>query len=281
MTSSEIPIWQEPVRGFYADPGQFLALSGLDFLRSEGSNLPPPIGYLCGLQLSAVEPGSTTFTMPVTDWLLSPQGAVSGATLSFLVDAPLGCTVQTALPPATPYSTAEITLMYAPGLRLMTLFGYSMGMLPCRNRERLAPLIPRTNRAARIMSAARSKLATASLYKVLLIGAVGVLRSRAEAQPAPRGPPAVGAIRAARQQITETNEFIARIQAVGRVAIVARVTAFLEKRAFVEGSEVKKGNLLYQLEQPPFQAQVDANKATIEQLDAHHHNAQIALQPPP
>jgi uncharacterized protein (TIGR00369 family) len=112
MTSSEIPIWQEPVRGFYADPGQFLALSGLDFLRSEGSNLPPPIGYLCGLQLSAVEPGSTTFTMPVTDWLLSPQGAVSGATLSFLVDAPLGCVVQTALPPATPYSTAEISLKF-------------------------------------------------------------------------------------------------------------------------------------------------------------------------
>src|SRR5262245_66621532 len=27
MTSSEMPIWQEPVRGFYADPGQFLALS--------------------------------------------------------------------------------------------------------------------------------------------------------------------------------------------------------------------------------------------------------------
>jgi acyl-coenzyme A thioesterase PaaI-like protein len=79
--------------GRYADPGQFLAISGLDFLRSsfEGGNLPPPIGYFFGLQLSAVEPGSTTFTMPMTDWLLFPQGAVSGATLSFLVDAPLGC----------------------------------------------------------------------------------------------------------------------------------------------------------------------------------------------
>src|SRR5262249_6218092 len=57
-------------------------------------------------------PGSTTFTMPVTDWLLFPQGAVSGATLGFLVDAPLGCAVQTALPPATPYSTAEISLKF-------------------------------------------------------------------------------------------------------------------------------------------------------------------------
>jgi uncharacterized protein (TIGR00369 family) len=37
---------------------------------------------------------------------------VSGATLSFLVDAPLGCAVQTALPPATPYSTAEISFKF-------------------------------------------------------------------------------------------------------------------------------------------------------------------------
>jgi uncharacterized protein (TIGR00369 family) len=114
MASSETPIWEEPVRGFYADPGQFLALSGLDYLRSvfEGGGLPPPFSYLCGVQLSAVEPGSATFTMPVTDWLLFPQGAVSGATLSFLVDAPLGCTVQTALPPATPWSTAEISFKF-------------------------------------------------------------------------------------------------------------------------------------------------------------------------
>jgi hypothetical protein len=65
---------------------------------------------------------------------------------------------------------------------------------------------------------------------------------------------------------------------VGRVALVARVTAFLEKRLFVEGSEVKRGDLLYLLEQPPFQAQVDANKATIEQLEAQHRNAEQALE---
>ncbi len=114
MTSSDTPIWREPVRGFYGDPGQFLALSGLDSLRSalDGGGLPPPIGYLCGLRLSAVEPGSATFTMPVTDWLLFPQGVVSGATLSLLADAPLGCAVQTALPPATPFSTAEISFKF-------------------------------------------------------------------------------------------------------------------------------------------------------------------------
>ena len=111
--SGETPIWQEPVRGFYTDPGQFVTLSGLDLLRSvlEGG-LGPPIRYLFGLELTSVEPGGVTFTMPVTDWLLFPQGVVSGATLGILADAPLGCAVQTALPPATPFTTAEISFRF-------------------------------------------------------------------------------------------------------------------------------------------------------------------------
>jgi membrane fusion protein, multidrug efflux system len=103
-----------------------------------------------------------------------------------------------------------------------------------------------------------------------------VLPIAAGAQPAP-GPPAVGIVRAERQQITQTDEFIGRIQSIGRVALVARVTAFLEKRLFVEGTEVKQGDLLYQLEQPPFQAQVDANKATVAQLEAQHTFAEQQL----
>ena len=111
--SAQTPIWDEPVRGFYTDPGQFVALSGLDLLRSvlEGG-LGPPIRYLSGLELTSAGPGGVTFTMPVTDWLLFPQGVVSGATLGILVDAPLGCTVQTALPAATPFTTAEISLRF-------------------------------------------------------------------------------------------------------------------------------------------------------------------------
>jgi uncharacterized protein (TIGR00369 family) len=37
---------------------------------------------------------------------------VSGATLAILVDAPLGCAIQTAMPPATPFTTAEISLRF-------------------------------------------------------------------------------------------------------------------------------------------------------------------------
>jgi membrane fusion protein, multidrug efflux system len=112
----------------------------------------------------------------------------------------------------------------------------------------------------------------------LLLALILVLVSlSSRAQPAP-GPPAVGVVRAERQQITETDEFIGRIQSIGRVALVARVSAYLEKRLFVEGSEVKKGDLLYLLEQPPFQAQVDADKANVAQLEAQHTYAAQQLE---
>jgi membrane fusion protein, multidrug efflux system len=113
---------------------------------------------------------------------------------------------------------------------------------------------------------------------VLLLLIVAALPVTVGAQPAPGGPPAVGVVRAERQQITETNEFIGRIQSIGRVALVARGSAYLEKRLFVEGSEVKKNDLLYLLEQPPFQAQVDADKANVEQLEAQHRNAELTLE---
>jgi uncharacterized protein (TIGR00369 family) len=127
--SARVPVWEEPVRGFYTDPGQFAALSGLDLLRSMlDSGLGPPIGYLFGLGLTAVEPGGVRFTMPVTGWLLFPQGVVSGATLAILVDAPLGCAVQTALPPATPFTTAEISL------RFLRTVGPDSGTLTAKGR---------------------------------------------------------------------------------------------------------------------------------------------------
>src|SRR6516162_3605451 len=105
-----------------------------------------------------------------------------------------------------------------------------------------------------------------------------MLPVESDAQSPPAGPPAVGVVRAERQQITQTDEFIGRIQSIGRVALVARVNAFLEKRLFVEGAEVKQGDLLYQLEQPPFQAQVDAGKANLAQLVAQHRNAELTLE---
>src|ERR1700744_1952828 len=80
----------------------------------------------------------------------------------------------------------------------------------------------------------------------------------ASAQPAAPPPPAVGIMEVVKRPVTESSEFLGRIEATNRVAVVARVTAFLEKRNFVEGAEVKTGDLLYGLERGPFQADLDS-----------------------
>ncbi len=113
------------------------------------------------------------------------------------------------------------------------------------------------------------RLPAAALTALLL--AIGV----AGAQMPKAGPPGVGVVRAEPQPITESSEFVGRIQAPQRVALVARVTAFLEQQNFVEGSEVKKGDLLYVLEQPPFQADLAAKQAAVQQAQAQLQNAKL------
>jgi membrane fusion protein (multidrug efflux system) len=95
------------------------------------------------------------------------------------------------------------------------------------------------------------------------------------AQPAPAAPPAVGIMDVVKRPVTETSEFLGRIEATNRVSVVARVTAFLEKRNFVEGAEVKTGDLLYELERGPFQADLESKKAQVLQLQATLENAKL------
>jgi membrane fusion protein, multidrug efflux system len=108
----------------------------------------------------------------------------------------------------------------------------------------------------------------------LVVVTFGALAA-ARAQQGQTGPPAVGVLEAVKRPITESNEFLGRIEAVNRVAVVARVTAFLEKRNFVEGAEVKTGDLLYRLERGPFEADLKSKQAQVAQLQATLVNAKL------
>jgi membrane fusion protein (multidrug efflux system) len=94
---------------------------------------------------------------------------------------------------------------------------------------------------------------------------------------APHGPPSVGVVRAEQTAITETSEFVGRIQAIDRVALTARVTAFLDQRLFTEGTEVQQGDLLYRLERGPFEAAVQQQEAAVADASARLANANIQL----
>jgi membrane fusion protein (multidrug efflux system) len=89
------------------------------------------------------------------------------------------------------------------------------------------------------------------------------------------GAPPVGVVEVAERSITEKTEFLGRIEAINRVNILARVTAFMEKRLFTEGAEVLANDQLYLLERAPFQADLDAKKAQVAQLQATLANAKL------
>jgi membrane fusion protein (multidrug efflux system) len=97
------------------------------------------------------------------------------------------------------------------------------------------------------------------------------------AQQPPAKPPAVGVVAVQRKPLTQSTEYVGRIQATDRVNLVARVAAFLDQRLFTEGAEVKKGELLYRLEQGPFQADVQAKQAAVAQFKAQLQNAVLTL----
>src|ERR1700737_5309167 len=116
---------------------------------------------------------------------------------------------------------------------------------------------------------------------VLIAGALAIGAPTAtREQPAPGTPPAVGVVEATKQPITETSEFLGRIEAVNRVNVVARVTAFLEKRLFNEGAEIKAGEELYRLERGPFEADLASKKAQVAQLQATLENAKLTTERP-
>ena len=153
---------------------------------------------------------------------------------------------------------------------------------------RVPEIVPADNDAAGLIGAnqslrrenARSRRVS-SLQSMMLAGTVSlasiVFAPLAMAQLAPSGPPAVGVIKAERRPMTDTYEFNGRVQAINSVNIDARVTAFLDKQLFTEGTDVKKGDLLYVLERAPFQASVDVQKAAIAQAEAQLENGKIQL----
>ncbi len=66
-------------------------------------------------------------------------------------------------------------------------------------------------------------------------------------------------------EIPLVQEFVAQTAAVKLVEVRAKVQGYLVERPFTEGADVEKGDVLFVIDQRPFQAEVDKNKADVEQ----------------
>jgi uncharacterized protein (TIGR00369 family) len=106
-------ILDEPPRGGFLSP-ELLGLSGIEQMQAgiERRWPPPPIHHLTGMRPTAVGPGTAEFVMPSTGWLATHYGAITGGILAVLADGPLGCSIQSGLPPGTVYTTSELSMSY-------------------------------------------------------------------------------------------------------------------------------------------------------------------------
>jgi membrane fusion protein, multidrug efflux system len=91
-------------------------------------------------------------------------------------------------------------------------------------------------------------------------------------------PPAVSVTPVTSRQITETTDYIGRITAIDKVDIVTRVPGFIEERNFTEGQQVKKGDLLFRIEQATYKAVVEQARATLAKAKATEVNAKLQLE---
>lgn len=80
---------------------------------------------------------------------------------------------------------------------------------------------------------------------------------------APAGPPTVEVVDIVQKDMPVTFEFVAQTQSSHLVNIQARVSGFLDKRVYTEGDVVKEGQVLFQMDPKPFQAQLDQANAAL------------------
>jgi membrane fusion protein (multidrug efflux system) len=78
--------------------------------------------------------------------------------------------------------------------------------------------------------------------------------------------------------VTETGDYVGRITAIDKVDVVARVPGFVEERTFTEGQLVKKGDLLFRIEQATYKAAVEQARATLAKAKAAEVNANLQFE---
>ncbi|HEY7872840.1 MAG TPA: efflux RND transporter periplasmic adaptor subunit [Rudaea sp.] len=92
-------------------------------------------------------------------------------------------------------------------------------------------------------------------------------------------PPAeVGVIVAKAQVVPLTRDLVGRLYPTRSADVRARVAGVLQKRVYTEGTDVKQGQLMFQIDPAPLKAALDAQLANLAAAKATFTNNQIAAE---
>lgn len=94
----------------------------------------------------------------------------------------------------------------------------------------------------------------------------------------PGGPLEVGVLTVTTTPVTLTRDLPGRISAFRVAEVRARVDGIVLKRLFTEGSDVKEGQLLYEIDPAPYQAALDSAQAVLARAEANLESARLKEQ---
>lgn len=120
---------------------------------------------------------------------------------------------------------------------------------------------------------------TRTVLAIAALSAVVACSKNDQAAGAQSAPPMeVPVVTITPQPLAITNELPGRIEATRIAQVRARVAGIVLKRSFREGSDVKAGDVLYQIDPAPFKASFNSAQATLAKAEANLHQASLKEQ---
>jgi membrane fusion protein, multidrug efflux system len=114
---------------------------------------------------------------------------------------------------------------------------------------------------------------------LLAAATVSLAACGSSGQRAPQAaPPPVTVVAVEPQQVALTSSFTGRLSAYREANVLARVSGVLLRRLYKEGTEVKVGQSLFEIDPAPYQAALDAAVAALAQARASAVNAHTNAQ---
>ena len=92
--------------------------------------------------------------------------------------------------------------------------------------------------------------------------------NKATAKVATPAPPTVTVSKPVVREVLDYDQYTGRLAAIDEVEVRARVKGYLDSINFKDGDDVKKGQLLFQIDPRPFDATVKTAEGQVEQLKA-------------
>ena len=117
----------------------------------------------------------------------------------------------------------------------------------------------------------------ASIASFVLFAASGCDKKEAGQAEKAQRPVDVTVLSVTSGDVPVVFEYIAQVQSSRQVNIQARVTGFLDKRVYTEGSIVKEGQTLFLMDRKPFKVQLDQAAAALARQEAAFEVARLNL----